>query len=197
MKLIIILFFQSITLACFSQENELKNKSSILPERAYKLGISLAGTSFLNFTNDIKLKPRITISPSIGLNLIFQASSGMGQGPYAEFGVAPVTAIDGKYYYSLKTKRNNGKLNRVFIGDYVSLNSYFWFPLIGNYKHIFVQPEYGTFFTVGRQVQKLNNWYYNYYIGYSIFSKKIETARFKSEIYPNSFVFGYTIGYTF
>lgn len=164
-----------------------------LPKKTYRLTFPL-----LRASCEIKLGKRTSITPQAGFGFSFlSGSTYIGGSRFTEFGLLPVIDTDLKYYLTLTNRKRNGKINCLYKGLYTSFHPYLSFQLLGNYKYIYNSPEYGFQLNVGRVIQKQSNWYFNYYLGYSLFSRTIKTEKNIAETLPNGLSIGGAIGYSF
>ena len=158
--------------------------------------MSLSGEpSFIHLSYEHKLNERFSITPRLGFGWAFAAGSGLGK-KFFEFGVAPALDVDAKYYFKLKNTNRRGKINSVYSGTYISLNPFVTSTLLGDFRYIYSRPFYGTTLNVGKQIQKHNNWYFNYYLGYTLFIRSIKTKVYNSETFLNYFFLGLGFGYS-
>ena len=190
MKHLLFLLFLLLEVPLFSQVTN----ADLIPENTNRIGISILGTSFLNLSCEYKLKSNITIVPKVGVGFVYQSGTNfITRSRFSEFGLFPVLDADFRYYTSLTNKNRKGQITKVFSGSYISILPHLSLPLIGGYEFIESKADYGLRITIGKQIEKISNWNFNYYIGYSLFSKYIDNGANTS---INNFRAGLTLGYT-
>ena len=169
-------------------------KLDLIPQRTNRVGLSVLGTSFFHASCEYKLNPNLTIVPKIGAGFVYQSGTNpITLNRFSEVGFFPVIDADLRYYVSTSNRNRKGAITKVFSGSYISILPHLSLPLIGDYQFIQSKSSYGLQINIGKQIEKLSNWNFNYYIGYSLFSKFIDKGENTSS---NNFRLGLTIGYT-
>lgn len=180
-----------LLLVFFNKSSAQDSLVNLLPKKIYRLSSPL-----LRVSCEVKINDRTTITPQIGFGFMYQSGSSYIGGPrFSEFGLIPVIDTDFKYYLTLNNSKK-GVVNCLYKGSYISFHPYLSSQLLGNYKYIYSSPEYGFQINLGRAIQKKSNWYFNYYLGYNLFSKAIKTQMNNAQVIPSQLSLGGCIGFS-